>query len=247
MNVLRAERIKLFSTRAPWWCSALSVLVPIGFTALFFGLAGTAVPADVGNTQLAAGNGRTVALVLAVLAASSDANWGTLKLTFQAVPTRVPALLAKGTVVLLLCALLGLLAGTGSWGLAQLVRPEADLGLHSAADWRLVFGQTVTFALTGLLGVGVGLLLRSTALSLALVLVWSQLVEGLVLLIPKIGADIYQWLPFYAASQFAGGDFTRSTLKLSAPLGPWGYLAYFAAICIALFAAGAGTANRRDA
>ncbi|MFF0148566.1 ABC-2 type transport system permease protein [Amycolatopsis sulphurea] len=247
MNVLRAERIKLFSTRAPWWCAALSVLAPIGFTALFFGLSGAEVTANVANTQLAASAGRTVALVLAVLAATSDANWGTLKLTFLAVPARVPALLAKGTVVGSLCAVLGLAAGTGSWGLAQLVRPDADLALHTAADWRLVFGQAITFALTGIFGVGVGLLLRSTAFSLALVLVWTQLVEGLVLLIPRIGEDVYQWMPFYAAAQFAGGDFTRTTLKLSAPLGPWAYLAYFAAICAALFSAGVYTANRRDA
>ncbi|SEP52044.1 MULTISPECIES: hypothetical protein [Amycolatopsis] len=247
MNVLRAERIKLFSTRAPWWCSLLAVAAPLGFTLLFFLLTGAEISANVGNTQLATGVGRTVALVLAVLAATSDASWGTLRLTFQAVPKRVPALLAKGTVVFLLCALLGLLAGVGSWGLASLARPDANLGLHSAEDWRLVLGQTVTFALTGLLGVGVGLLLRSTALALTLVLVWTQLVEGLVLLIPKVGDDIYQWLPFYAASQFAGGDFTRSALNLSPPLGPWGYLAYFAAICVVFFAAGVITTDRRDA
>ncbi|MYW91817.1 ABC transporter permease [Amycolatopsis rubida] len=247
MNLLRAERIKLFSTRAPWWCALIAVAAPIAFTALFLGLSGAEITADVSNTQLATSTGRTVALVLAVLAATADFSWGTLRLTFQAVPTRTPALLAKGTVVLAVCAVLGLLAGVGSWGLAHLVRPDADLGLHSGADWRIVFGQILTFALTGLLGVGVGLLLRSSALALAIVLVWTQLVEGLVLLIPKIGGDLYQWMPFYAASQFAGGDFTRTTLKLSPPFGPWGYLAYFAAISVVLFAAGVATANRRDA
>jgi ABC-2 type transport system permease protein len=247
VNVLRAERIKLFSTRAPWFCAALSVVAPIGFTALFFGLSGAEVSADVANTQVATSAGRTVALVLAVLAATTDANWGTLKLTFLAVPSRVPALLAKGAVVAALCAVLGLAAGTGSWGMAQLIAPGADLSLHTAADWRLVFGQTLTFALTGLLGVGVGLLLRSTAFSLALVLVWTQLVEGLVLLLPGIGDTVGPWMPFYAAAQFAGGDFTRTTLKLSMALGPWGYLAYFAVICGALYGAGVYAANRRDA
>ncbi|QRP46142.1 hypothetical protein [Amycolatopsis sp. FDAARGOS 1241] len=247
MNVLRAERIKLFSTRAPWWCGALSVVAPIGFTALFFLLAGPEITANVGNTQLATGNGRTVALVLAVLAATSDASWGTLRLTFQAVPARVPALLAKGAVVFVVCAVLGLLAGVGSWGVATLVSPDADLSLHSGADWRVVLGQTVTFALTGLLGVGVGLLLRSTALALALVLVWTQLVEGLVLLIPNFGPAVYPWLPFFAAGQFAGGDFTRTALHVAPAFGPWGYLGYFGGICVALFVAGVISADRRDA
>ncbi|MEV6895797.1 hypothetical protein [Amycolatopsis sp. NPDC051372] len=247
MNVLRAERIKLFSTRAPWWCGALSVLAPLAFTTLFFALAGSEITASVGNTQLATGIGRTVALVLAVLAATSDASWGTLRLTFQAVPARVPALLAKGAVVVAVCAVLGLLAGVGSWGIASLVRPDADLALHSASDWRLVLGQTVTFALTGLLGVGVGLLLRSTALALTLVLVWTQLVEGLVLLIPRVGPDVYPWLPFFAAGQFAGGDFTQAALNVTPAFGPWGYLAYFGGICLAFYVAGVLTANRRDA
>ena len=247
MNLLRAERIKLFSTRAPWWCALIAVAAPIAFTALFLGLSGAEITADVSNTQLATSTGRTVAMVLAVLAATADFSWGTLRLTFQAVPTRAPVLLAKGAVVFATCALLGLIAGLGSWGMGHLVRPDTDLGLHSGADWRIVFGQVATFGLTGLLGVGVGLLLRSSALALSIVLVWTQLVEGLIILIPRIGTDLYQWMPFYAASQFAGGDFTRTALKLSPPFGPWGYLGYFAAISIALFAAGVLTANRRDA
>lgn len=32
MSVLRAEGIKLFSTRAPWWCNAVAVLLVVGVT-----------------------------------------------------------------------------------------------------------------------------------------------------------------------------------------------------------------------
>ena len=57
-NLLRAERIKLFSTRAPWWCLAIALVAPLGFTALFFALAGPEIPPTVGNTQLASGKAR---------------------------------------------------------------------------------------------------------------------------------------------------------------------------------------------
>ncbi|MFJ2610482.1 hypothetical protein ACIO13_36840 [Streptomyces sp. NPDC087425] len=248
-NLLRAERIKLFSTRAPWWCLAIAFVAPLGFTALFFALAGPEIPATVGNTQLASGNGRTVLLVLAILATASEFNWGTMRLTFQAVPSRVPALLAKLAVLAALGAVLGLVVGFGSWGLASLVQPDADLALHSAADWRAVLGQSLVFLFTAVAGVGVALLLRSVAFGLTVVLVWTQVLEGLVVLIPGAGRHIYQWMPFHAADEFVGaGGFAAGPLQLpSAPLGPWGYLGYFAAITIALFVAGVLVTARRDA
>lgn len=248
-NLLRAERIKLFSTRAPWWCLAIALVAPLGFTALFFALAGTEIPATVGNTQLASGNGRTVLLVLAVLATASEFGWGTMRLTFQAVPSRAPALLAKAAVVGAVGAVLGLAVGFGSWGLASLVRPDADLALHSAADWRSVLGQCLVFLLTAIFGVGVALLLRNVAFALTAVLVWTQLLEGLVIFIPGAGRNIYQWMPFHAADEFVGGSgFGASPLQLPPPpIGPWAYLGYFAAICVALFVAGAWLTQQRDA
>ena len=248
-NLLRAERIKLFSTRAPWWCLALAVLAPIGFIALVFALAGPEIPPTVGNTQLASGNGRSVLLVLAVLATASEINWGTMRLTFQAVPSRVPALLAKVVVVGALAAVLGLVIGFGSWGMASLVQSDADFALHSGADWRAVLGQSLVFLFTAVAGVGVALLLRSVAFALTVVIVWTQVFEGLFFFIPGIGKHVYQWMPFNAADQFVGaGGLTRQAFQLpSPPLSPWGYLGYFAAITVALFVAGVLVTVRRDA
>jgi ABC-2 type transport system permease protein len=248
-NLLRAERIKLFSTRAPWWCLALAFVAPLGFTALFFALAGPEIPPTIGNTQLASGNGRTVLLVLAVLATASEFGWGTMRLTFQAVPSRVPALVAKVAVLGAVGAALGLVVGFGAWGVGSLVQPDADLALHSGADWRSVLGQGVVFLLTAVAGVGVALLLRNVAFALTAVLVWTQLLEGLVVFIPGAGRDIYQWMPFHAADEFVGaGGFATGPLQLSAaPLSPWGYLGYFAAISVALFVAGVLVTARRDA
>ncbi|MDQ7809970.1 hypothetical protein Q5425_40125 [Amycolatopsis sp. A133] len=248
-NLLRAERIKLFSTRAPWWCLAIALVAPLAFTALFFALAGPEIPPTVGNTQLASGNGRTVLLVLAVLATASEFNWGTMRLTFQAVPSRVPALLAKLAVVSAVGAVLGLVVGFGSWGLASLVQPDADLSLNTAEEWRSVLGQSLVFLFTAVAGVGVALLLRSVAFALTVVLVWTQVLEAVLVIIPGVGKQIYQWMPFHAADEFVGaGGFAAGPLGLpAAPLGPWGYLGYFAAITVALFVAGVLVTARRDA
>ncbi|MFD6072908.1 MULTISPECIES: hypothetical protein [Amycolatopsis] len=246
-NMLRAERIKLLSTRTPWWCAAIAVVVALAYTALFFGFVPLEGQSGVTSTQVASALGRTVVLVLAILAAATEFNWGTMKLTFQAVPSRVPALLAKGAVVGVFSGLIGLLVGFGSWAVAYLIKPAADLGLASGADWRAVAGQGLTFFLTGLLGVGLGLLFRSPAFALGFALAWTQVLEGLVVLIPKVGDDIYQWMPFFAANQFSGPDLTVSMLKLEPPLGPWGYLAYFGGICVIVYAAGLMITHRRDA
>ncbi|GHG23136.1 MULTISPECIES: hypothetical protein [Amycolatopsis] len=248
-NLLRAERIKLFSTRAPVWCLTIAIVAPIALTALFFALAGPELPPTVGNSQLVSGNGRTVLLVLAVLATASEFNWGTMRLTFQAVPSRVPALLAKVVVVGAVGAVLGLVIGFGSWAMAALVQPDADFALHTAADWRAVLGQSLVFLFTAVAGVGVALLLRSVAFALTVVIVWTQVLEGLLVFIPGIGKHVYQWMPFHAADEFVGaGGFAAGPLGLApAPLGPWGYLGYFAAITVALVAAGVLVTARRDA
>jgi ABC-2 type transport system permease protein len=248
MSLLKAERIKLFSTRSPWWCTGLAIVASLGFATVFVVLGGDEIQLTVSNTQVASSLGLTVMLVMAVLASATEFNWGTMRVTFQAVPRRAPALLAKAAVVGLWSGLAGLVIGFGSWGLAVLLKPGADLALSTGADWRAVAGQGLVFLLTGVLGVGVGLLLRSTGLALGVTLVWTQLVEGLVILIPGVGKDIYEFLPFFSASQFIGSSFTASALKLGdLPLSPLGYGAYYAAICLALFGIGVVVNQIRDA
>lgn len=247
MNLLRAERIKLLSTRTSWWCTAIAVFASLGFTIAILGLNGEQTDTTVGDTQTATSFGRTVILVLAVLSATSEFNWGTMRTTFQAVPTRTPALLAKAVVVAVWCGFAGLVIGFGSWGIGLLLKPDLNLALSTAADWRVVAGQGLTFGFTAVLGVGVGLLVRSTAAAITGVLIWTQAVEGLVVLIPKIGHHIYTWMPFFAAQQFAGGSLITSTFSLgSLPLSPVGYGAYFAAICVVIYAAGLLVTQRRD-
>jgi ABC-2 type transport system permease protein len=248
MSLLRAERIKLFSTRTPWICTGLAIVASLAFTIALVGLNGEQADVTVGDTQGAGSLGRTVMLVFAVLAATSEFNWGTMRTTFQAVPKRAPALLAKVTVVGVWCGLVGLVVGFGSWGVGVLVKPEANLTLATAADWRSVAGEGVVFLLTGVLGVGVGMLLRSTAAALAVTLVWTQLVEGLTVLIPGIGHHLYVWMPMFAGQQFVGGSLVTNALSLGTlPLGPVGYVLYFAAICFVLFGAGLLLTQRRDA
>ncbi|WAL65680.1 hypothetical protein ORV05_33215 [Amycolatopsis cynarae] len=221
MSLLAAERVRLFSTPVTWWAAVLAVVASAGLGAARLIVEGDELPVTVGDTQTAETFGRTVILVMAVLAATVER-----RLTRQASPGR-RRVLAGAAVVGGWSALVGLAAGFGSWALATVVDPEVDLGLHTAADWRAVLGQAALFALTALLGFGIGLLVRAPLPAVAIVLGWTQLVEGLAFLAP----GVQRWLLFFAANQVAGW---HPGLPLSAG---W-YGLYFAALCLLVFTAG---------
>lgn len=249
MSVLAAERIKLFSTRSPWWCSGTAVLVVVGLTALAAGVTPTvAGPLPFRVIGLFVQLGLMIVLVMAAVSVTTEYRFSTIRTTFQAVPNRTVLLLAKSAVVALLAAVVGLVAAFGAWGAAVLLAPTGDLAIDSSERWRALIGVGLVFAVAAVLAVGVGILLRQTAGAVALLLVWALLAENLVFLIPNVGGDIQRWMPFVNADYFlrAGVDGEPEAAS-SMPFGPWGSLAYFAAIAVGVLVAGLVVANRRDA
>ncbi|MFI9387993.1 hypothetical protein [Kutzneria sp. NPDC052558] len=254
MALLTVERIKLFSTRSPWWCVILAVALTVGFTILLVANSGGLLPLTVSTTQLAHNFGLMVIMVMATLAITTEYRFGTIKATFQAVPDRTAVLLAKTVVVAALAGVVGEVVAFACWGVSRLIKPDADLALQTAGDWRNVAGVGLVFAGGAVLALGVGLLVRQTAAAVAAILVWSLLVESLVGLIPTIGVKIQAWLPFLVASHFLNGDQAATTAGgpgatggIDYAFGPWVSLLYFAGVAVAVLAAGVVTANVRDA
>ncbi|MFI0464790.1 hypothetical protein ACH347_11975 [Saccharopolyspora sp. 5N102] len=241
MTLLAVERIKLFSTRSPWWCTFLALALTIGFTTLFASQLENEM--SLSMTQAGYQFGLMVVLVLAALSITTEYRFGTIRATFQAVPNRTAALLAKTVVVALLALIIGEVAAFGSWGVAKLLAPGADLAFATSDDWRQVAGVGLVFAIGAVLAVAVGAMLRQTAGAVALLLLWPLLVESLVGLIPKIGADVQKWMPFNAAGHFISGTDGVGDM----PFGPWGALAYFAAVAVVLWVIALIIVRRRDA
>ncbi|SDI58859.1 ABC-2 type transport system permease protein [Actinokineospora alba] len=241
MTLLAVERIKLFTTRSPWWCLLTALAVTVGFAALTTGTKPDDFPLTLAMTQFGRMFGLMVVMVMAALAITTEYRFSTIRATFQAIPNRTAALLAKTLVVALLAAVIGEIAAFGSYGIAALIQPEANLAITSAADWRMVAGTGLVYGLSAVLAVAVGVLLRQSAGAISVLLIWPLLVETLVPVIPRVGDDIAEWLPFTAADQFLGGPTGNP------PLSPWGSLAYFAGVCAVLLVAAVVTANKRDA
>ncbi len=242
-----AERIKLVSTRAPWWCAGLGA---VG-TALLGGAVSLATqvegtggpPLTVATTQLAYTVGMAVVMVLATLAVTGEYSVGTIRATFLAVPRRGVALVAKAVVVGAVAAVVGLVAGFGAWGLGVAVAPGVDLALRGAVEWRQVAGVAAVYLLASVIAVAVGILVRHTAGAVAIVLVWALVAEQLIGLLPGIGPVVTPWLPFQAGKFFLTSDGTGTGLLGS----PWAALGYLTAVAAALLAAAVAAAQRRDA
>lgn len=246
MTLLAVERIKLFSTRSPWWSIVLALGLTIGFAAMMALQSGPEFPLSVPATQSGYQFGLIVVMVMAVLAVTTEYRFGTIKTTFQAVPNRTAVLLAKAVLVAALALLLGEIAAFGSWGVAQVVAPEADLAITTADQWRRLAGLGPVFAGSAVLALAVGILIRQTAGAVSLVMVWTMLVESLVGVIPTIGQDIQKWMPFQAAGHFLTGSGAVGAPS-DMPLGPWGSLAYFLAIATGMLIIALVVARRRDA
>jgi ABC-2 type transport system permease protein len=253
MTLLAVERIKLFTTRSPLWCTIAALAVTIGFAALIAGVDTENLP-TIASTQFGYGFGLVVIMVMATLAITTEYRFGTIRATFQAVPNRTSALLAKTTVVASFAGLVGLLASFGSVAIAKLIQPSANLSINTAFEWRAVAGVGLVFAAAAVIAVAVGTLVRHSAGAVSLILVWSQLVESLVALIPKVGDDIQKWMPFYVANKFLTGDPDATTRAITdgpppsdAVLSPWGAAAYFVGVAVVLLGVAVFAANKRDA
>jgi ABC-2 type transport system permease protein len=255
MTLLAVERIKLFTTRSPWWCALITLVVTIGFSALIAGTSNAQDPLSVASTEFGYTFGLAVIMVLAALAVTTEYRFGTIRTTFQAIPHRGFALAAKTAVVATLALVLGEIAGFGSWAIANLLKPNAHLALTNTANWINVAGVGVVYAITAVIAIAVGILIRHSAGAISLLLIYNLAVEGLISLIPTVGIDIHKWMPFDAAHKFLTGDGASNGARganagpplSDSPLSPGWALAYFAGFALVLLGIAIVVARKRDA
>jgi len=253
MTLLAVERIKLFTTRSPWWCMLMTLVVTVGFAALVTGTSNSDDPISVSTTQFGYGFGLVVIMVMAALAVTTEYRFGTIRATFQAVPSRTAALLAKTTVVALLAGVVGEITAFGSWGISKLLKPSADLGINTAYEWRVVAGTGLIYGFAAIIAVAVGTMIRHSAGAISLVLIYSQLAENLVQIIPNAGPKIHRWLPFNMAHHFLTGAPDVNVRPGDGPplseitYSPWVGLLFFAGFAVVLLIISLWVVNRRDA
>lgn len=252
MSLVTVERIKLFSTRSPWWCMILALILADGFITLGFIFSPDEIsrefrPVDTQGTYLF---GLMVMMVMATLAVTTEYRFGTIRTSFLSVPKRLPILLSKTLVAATLAGLIGLITSFGALGLGTVLVPDADLALNSGADWRAVLGVGLVYLLAAIIAVAVGILVRQSAGAIAIVICWPLLLEGIGLAIPKVGDFIADWGPFSRVSWFINGDQGASPESgdvATSVMSPGWSLLYFAAWAIGLLVIALAVAKKRDA
>lgn len=253
MGVLAAERIKLTSTKSPWWCSAVIVVVGIGFAALFGLTSRTTEGAQANGQPLTlsqvmagvTGIGVMVLMILAALTVTSEYRFGIIRTTFQAVPDRARVLLGKtalvggyGAVLITVVALASIPVGK------LLAGSEGGAGVVLEGNWRSIYGLPIYSFLFVVIAIGVGVLVRQSAAAISLLVLWSLVVEPLLSVFGSFGKNVAPFLPFANASHFlqVGNDSSANW-----HWGPWGSLIYFTAFAAIIFGAALVTINQRDA
>lgn len=255
LDTLRAERIKLTSVQSPLWCTVVIVALGLGLAAILGSVARASLGAEdemarfYPTVDIAVGGvtgfGVMVLMILAALSVTSEYRFGVIRTTFQATPNRSLLLSAKAGLIGVLGAVLTGLLGVASFLLAKaLAGPDAgrDLVLSGDGALRALYGIPIYAFLCVVLAVGVGTLLRQSAGTIALLLLWPLLIESLFALFGSVGREIQPFLPFANANNFLGLE-----QGIEFHWGPWGSLVYFAVVTVGVFAVSLVVVNNRDA
>lgn len=181
-GLIRSEWIKLWSVRSTYWCLAIVVALTV-LLGLLVGRVADEPTADAGAAALTtastayAVSGATLGLsfaqlvvaVLGALVVTGEYGSGMIRTTFMAAPRRIGALLAKALVFAVVTFVVGLVAELLATAVTEPILTgrgfTPDLG--DAGFWWALLGGAGYLALVGVFALGLGIVLRSSAASIA--------------------------------------------------------------------------------
>jgi ABC-2 type transport system permease protein len=251
-GVLRSEARKLGTVRSTFW-----ILVAIvAFNVVTAALLGVLLPGHLSAHQKATIDSVRVSLgglhlsqiaigLLGVLAITSEYGSGMIRATLAAVPQRRLLLTAKALVLTAAAAVSGIGASMAAYLVFQAFLPVGDAMRTTLADpgvLRAVTGAGLSLTVLGLLGFGLGTVLRSSAGAVAALFSVLFVPNLLVALLPSSWQDnLGPYLPMNA------GDAVYIVGPDAHMLQPWAGFGVFCLYTAAALAAGFLLIGRRDA
>ncbi|MGK2319376.1 ABC transporter permease [Gordonia rhizosphera NBRC 16068] len=248
ITAMNAERIKLMSTRSPYWCVAIVVVLALGVALVIGSVTGPIAtsPGEAAWSALVGINafGVLVLMIMAVLAVTSEYRFGTIRTTFQAVPNRSTVLAAKAAVFGGLAFAVTLILSLVALAVVRLMGGAGTgIDLTDPGVWRQIWGTPVLAVLYVVIGLGVGAIVRHTAGAIVIVLIWNLAVESILSILPKVGPHVAPFLPFANGSRFLNDTTGVASYHWNA----YGSLVYFALFAAAILGFGIVVTERRDA
>jgi ABC-2 type transport system permease protein len=184
--------------------------------------------------------------VLGVLVMSSEYSTGLIRATFGAVPQRRVVLGAKAAVFALVTAGVGIVASFAAFFVGQAILSGKGIEAHlgDPGTVRSIVGAGLYLAVIGLLGLGLGTLIRRTAGGIAALVGLVLILPGVVAALPSAWSNaINPYLPSYAGEAVMGA----SRMTPDNLLGPWTGFALFCGYTALVGLVAAVILRRRDA
>lgn len=254
VNVLRSEFLKLRSVRSTFWTLASAVV---------FNVALASVVAQIIPSRLSVADRRTtdaiqlsmaglhlsqVAIgVLGVLVITSEYGTGLIRATLAAVPRRREVLVAKATVFAAVAAVGGTVSTFAAYFAFEVSLPSGgkymSVSLSDPGVARAVVGAGLYLAVLGLLGLGIGAVVRASAGSIATLFGLLFVPNIFFQLLPSSWRDtVGPYLPMNA-----GEAVLVASRRSSEVLAPWTGFGIFCLYAFVALGAGFYLIKRRDA
>jgi ABC-2 type transport system permease protein len=203
-RLVAAEALKLRTTRTAVALIGAAVAIVVVITILLtllvkFDSSDFTVIDLLGFTGFA----QPFALILGILAVSTEFRHGTITPTLIAAPSRTQLVLAK----LVANTLAGLVLGAVTVGLAVAIAllglsaRGIETGLSGGEVARITIGQILACGLWAAIGVGFGTLVRNQVGAVVGALIWTFLAENFATLIPTVG----DWVQKYGLNGVSNG------------------------------------------
>ena len=254
VNVLRSEFLKLRSVRSTFWTLASAVVFNVALASVVAQIIPSRLSAkdrqttDAIQLSMAGLHLSQVAIgVLGVLVITSEYGTGLIRATLSAVPRRREVLVAKATVFALVAAVGGMVSTFAAYFAFEWSLPSGgDYMKSSLSDpgvLRAVVGAGLYLAVLGLLGLGIGSVVRASAGSIATLFGLLFVPNILFELLPSSWRDSAgPYLPMNAGEAVLVAARRSDTI-----LAPWTGFGVFCLYAFVALAGGFYLIKRRDA
>ncbi len=184
------------------------------------------------------GLGAVFAGLIGAMSVTTEIRHGTIRPTLLATPRRVRVVAAKAATSLLTGLVFGLFATGAAAALGTVILSARGIDIHldGSAYALLLAGGAAAAALWAVIGVGLGAVLRSQVTAIAIIFVWIEIIENLLV---DGAPNVSKYMPATLGQAITGDQIgALHTPALGALL-----LAVYAAAAIA---AGVVITSRRD-
>lgn len=222
IRLVRAEFLKVRTTQVWFWllCAAVAIAALLVIAPIASGDVHTG--ADVADMFTSAGTAYIAVFVLGVLGVTTKFRYQTITPTVLATPSRWALVTAKmityallGAAYAAVCVLVQL-----AIALPWLAARDVDVSLGGDHIPRALIGVFATVALFGLVGMGVGALLRNQIVAVSVGLIFLLVINNVLLAIPVV-KQVFPFTPggALAAIMTVTGDRTANGVTLLSAAG----------------------------